>query len=712
MKKNRIITLVLLAVLVVDCLCLFLVAGERQAEAADDPGPLLVAIGDSYSSGEGAPPFFGESSSSKYEGDGNYDWLAHRSERAWSGKLKVEGQDLAKDTSWIFKASSGAITDHILGTDHWNDHGKQDSKAGQQLKEWKDGLFGKSGETYLPCQIDAFDGIDRNAIDYVTMTIGGNDLGFGGIIEECFFDIGDVEASGVKAAIDNSIDLYRNSVKDDLLDTYDAVLEKMGSKATLLVVGYPHLSDGMRFMINEGEASELNHAVDVFDTETEALVRQLGRSDIEFVDPRGYFSHHENKYINDINLISENQDLALAPYSAYSMHPNAAGQEAYARAVQARIDVLEYQKAEYQKASEPPYPAADVASNVSMAIVMDVSGSMDSASALSGMSKLESARKQSIDFVSKSVRASGDAASGGMSVKVGVASFSTTSAVDCGLTNNVDDLTAAIENLSTIGRTNIYAGLDEGIKMLENEDGPRVMVFLSDGLSNEGPDGDQILELANDAADKDIKVYTIGFGPSYELDEDLLRSIADITGGTYEHEDSSDIESAAVGLFATMMNAQLSTSSTILSDGTGTVQQDGTAEVGTFEVTQNGTIQAYLYWPGSVLDLVLTDPDGTVVEDGYQGLSLDTSTIPTSLTIQNAKMGVWKMSVFGREVSMTNEPYYAVAAFNEAPEPEVTTPVAGGGGAASDSGMGLMFLLATIAIGCIFGVYALSVRRR
>ena len=707
MKRNRIITLALLALLAIDCLCICLVLGERRAEATSGTEPLLVALGDSYSSGEGAPPFFGEKSSGKYEGDGNYDWLAHRSEQAWSGKLKVKGQKLDKDSSWIFKASSGAITNHILGTDHWNSKGKQDSKAGQQLKEWKDGLLGKSGETYLPCQTEAFDGIDPNAIDYVTLTIGGNDLGFASIVEACFWGRGKVEESGVKKKLSSAIDSYRKGIKDDLLETYDVVLDEMGPDATLLVVGYPHLSDGERFMINESEANEVNSAIDTFVSETEALVRQSGRSNIEFVDVRGYFDHHENEYINDINLVSENQDLAPSASSAYSMHPNGEGQVAYARAVQARIDELE------NRASAPEYPAVDVPSNVSMAIVMDVSGSMDDTSALGGMSKLESAKKQCVDFVSKSVRSGGDIASGGMSVKVGVASFSSTSSVNCGLSNSVDDLTDAINGLYTIGRTNIYAGLDEGVKLLENEDGPRVMVFLSDGLSNEGPGYDQIIELANEAAEKDIKIYTIGFGASYDLDEDLLSTIASITGGTYEHEDSSDIESAAVGLFATMMNAQLSASSTILSNGTGTVQQDGTAEVGTFEVTENGTIQAYLYWPGSVLDLVLTDPDGATVGDGYQGFSIDTSTIPTSLTIQNAKMGVWKMSVFGREVSMENEPYYAVAAFNETPEPEPVAPVpVSGGGAASDSGMGLMFLLITVAIGCILGVYALSVRKR
>ena len=703
MKRTGAFRLVLLALLCVDCLCLSLLLGERSAEALNGATPLIVALGDSYSSGEGTEPFFGQNGSNKYE---DPDWLAHRSEKAWSGKLKVEGQGVKKDESWIFRASSGAETKHVT-TDAQHKDWKHTDRS-LSVVGWS-----TSGGKDLDPQLKPADDGERAALeaslekaDYVTMSIGGNDLGFAGIIEACFWNAGKVQGGGVEEKLKTGIEKYRSTTKDDLVSTYKAVLSKTGGDTTLLVVGYPHLSDGVRFMINADEARAINDAVDTFASETEALVRQSGLSNTEFVDVRGYFAGHENSYINDITLGAQAQELDdSAVSSSYSMHPNASGQEAYARAVQARIDELEH------RASQTTHPAASVGSDVSMAIVMDVSGSMDDASALGGMSKLSSAKRQCSDFVSKSVRATGDASNGGMSVKVGLATFSSTSSVVCGLTNSVDDLTDAIDGLETIGRTNIYAGLDEGIKLLEGQDGPKVMVFLSDGLSNEGPDYDQIIELANKAKDEDIKVYTIGFGPSYELDEDLLSTIATITGGTYEHEDSSDIESAAVGLFATMMNAQLSATSTILANGTGTVQQDGTSEVGTFEVTGTGTVQAYLYWPGSVLDLQLTDPDGTLVGEGYPGLTIDTSQIPTSVTIQHAKLGLWKMAVYGREVSMTNEPYYAVAAFDEAAEPEAEAPVAGGGGVVND-GSGLMFLLLAVAAGCILGVYALSVRRR
>ncbi|SEG39521.1 hypothetical protein SAMN04487934_12313 [Eubacterium ruminantium] len=76
---------------------------------------IIVSLGDSYSSGEGIEPFYGQ-----YDVNGkalpfskkvkNDDWLAHRSMYAWSGMLKLLGVDRTmadnKETNWFFAAAS------------------------------------------------------------------------------------------------------------------------------------------------------------------------------------------------------------------------------------------------------------------------------------------------------------------------------------------------------------------------------------------------------------------------------------------------------------------------------------------------------------------------------------------------------------------------------------------------------------------------------
>ena len=354
-------------------------------------------------------------------------------------------------------------------------------------------------------------------------------------------------------------------------------------------------------------------------------------------------------------------------------------------------------------APAPTSQNAETKSDVAMTLVFDVSGSMTDSSALSGSTKLASAKKQSADFVSSVRRQKG--AIGGISVRVGVCSFSGAAQTNCALSDDRDAINASINGLRANGQTNMFAGLGEGIDQLLGANGPRLMVFLSDGLSNTGGSRADILSLVDQAAAENIKIYTIGFGPSGSLDEGLLREIASRTGGSYSHEDSSNISSAAVGLYAAMMNAQLEATSQVLHSVVGSVKQGETDSAGTFDVTRNGTVQLYLYWPGSVLDLRLTDPDGTQVADGYTGYTVDTSSIPTAVILQGAKQGTWRMDVYGREVSMADEPYYAVAAFNE------TQASASGGGVASNNGEGLIFLVIVAALVCIGVVFAFTKRR-
>lgn len=343
-----------------------------------------------------------------------------------------------------------------------------------------------------------------------------------------------------------------------------------------------------------------------------------------------------------------------------------------------------------------------------MALVFDTSGSMDDPSGMTNMSKLESARRQSSDFVETIRR---QASSGELSAHMSVSSFANEADTACSMTDDFDNVLAGIIDLDASGSTNMYAGLSEGIAQLSEAPGQKIIVFLSDGLNNTGASRGDIIDLAHQAEAEGIRIYTIGFGSSYDIDEDLLQEIADITHGSYSHEDSSSLSAATVGLFGALMNAQLSSTGEILISGVGSVRQGEMTQVGTFEVKDAGNIGVYLYWPGSQLDLRITDPDGMEVTEGYAGYQIDTSSIPTQVKITNAKQGSWDLQVYGAEVSMEEEPFYAAVSYNESTN--VAAPVAGGGGGgASNHGEGLLFLLLAVAVVSIGGVFALSLRKR
>jgi len=111
-----------------------------------EPENLYVALGDSYSSGEGNPPY--EQGTDKEEETPD---LCHRSPAAYGPRLD-NGLDLGPMS---FKACSGAVTNDIFQT------------SGANLTE--------------PAQLSWL----RPDTKTVTLTIGGNDAGFPWVLEHC-----------------------------------------------------------------------------------------------------------------------------------------------------------------------------------------------------------------------------------------------------------------------------------------------------------------------------------------------------------------------------------------------------------------------------------------------------------------------------------------------------------------------------------------------
>ena len=104
-----------------------------NSASADDDTLIVVSLGDSYSSGEGIPPFYGQKSGilffdkSLEERANDERWLAHRSTSSWPGRLVFSGMEDGKTlkdynveettsskVKWYFKAASGAETKHIF----------------------------------------------------------------------------------------------------------------------------------------------------------------------------------------------------------------------------------------------------------------------------------------------------------------------------------------------------------------------------------------------------------------------------------------------------------------------------------------------------------------------------------------------------------------------------------------------------------------------
>ena len=102
------------------------------------------------------------------------------------------------------------------------------------------------------------------------------------------------------------------------------------------------------------------------------------------------------------------------------------------------------------------------------------------------------------------------------------------------LTSDKGALKAAIDRIDNSGGTNIGAGVRLGLQELARTTDPeraQIMILLTDGVGSYDP------LLTVQAGNAGVTVYTIGLGT--DIDEPLLRSIAEQTGGSYQQVDEA-----------------------------------------------------------------------------------------------------------------------------------------------------------------------------
>ena len=198
-------------------------------------------------------------------------------------------------------------------------------------------------------------------------------------------------------------------------------------------------------------------------------------------------------------------------------------------------------------------------------LTVDVSGSMRAEDLKP--SRMEAAKVAARAFVEKQPR----------NIRIGVVSFSTVAAVVQAPTTDREAVLAAINRLATQRSTAIGSGILTSIDAIFEQTGatptplprdslslsqaapsptslprgtyaPAVIVLLSDGQSNAGPNP---LQAAKQASDRGVRVFTVGVGSPegvvlgvegrsvrVRLDEQVLKSIADETDGEYFKADS------------------------------------------------------------------------------------------------------------------------------------------------------------------------------
>lgn len=121
--------------------------------------------------------------------------------------------------------------------------------------------------------------------------------------------------------------------------------------------------------------------------------------------------------------------------------------------------------------------------------------------------------------------------------QVSVVTYDSSVNVECGLTNDQQELTECIDGIYEGGSTNMYAGLEQADSILQGSQAQRkIIVLMSDGLPNEGvSDGlgytGPLIQYAEEMKNRGYYIYTLGFFTDvygYELTsaQQLMEGIA------------------------------------------------------------------------------------------------------------------------------------------------------------------------------------------
>ncbi|MCR5297595.1 MAG: hypothetical protein K6E17_09320 [Clostridiales bacterium] len=338
------------------CIILLCLLCARVSFAGAEGGKVIVSLGDSYSSGEGIEPFYGQDMDLP-ERVLDPDWLAHRSMECWPGMLTLPAVDgPMKDhrgENWFFAAASGAETGQLFRLSAAE---IASGASAEKEKEYNRGGF--SGKAMLPPQLDVFDELDAKGLkaDYVTVTIGGNDIGFARVVSTSFLGMSNFLPGSTpeeQAALLVQRAYEAGGIRDKILRVFRDISSRAGSQAWIIVPGYPCIlaDDCGEDLFPENSSEIMNGMVRLFNAELRDIVEDCRAEgmNICFVSVEEAFAGHgaysEDPYINPVILAPQAQDLnEFTGFSMYSMHPNQKGAAAYARCVQEMIDRLEAER--------------------------------------------------------------------------------------------------------------------------------------------------------------------------------------------------------------------------------------------------------------------------------------------------------------------------------------------------------------------------------
>lgn len=309
---------------------------------------------------------------------------------------------------------------------------------------------------------------------------------------------------------------------------------------------------------------------------------------------------------------------------------------------------------------QPPSPAPGSSSE--SALVMDISGSMGDR--WKGGIKLESAKnaaRRYIDLLEQEITATQS------SHRVAIVGFSSTARTLVNLTRDYSRARSTVLSLGPQDDTNIGAGIKNALAELttssQNTEAKRFIILMSDGKHNTGMSRQEIFSgPVTTARQQNICIHTVGFGDRGDIDEELLKRIAQRSGcGEYSYASSGfDLKSVYIKFRHISLGEKVGEFPS--GNVTKQILPGTTSTLGAIYIPSNKEQLIYtLTWPqGNRLRAQLLDPSGQKVDDDYPGANITYFSQLAHIVVGDPASGTWRVLATASDVPTGGSPYYAV----------------------------------------------------
>lgn len=267
------------------------------------------------------------------------------------------------------------------------------------------------------------------------------------------------------------------------------------------------------------------------DIETLSLYNESGDL-VETVSLQDYVLGFNNSEEDDNMILLHTYSLLLGP-GTYVLEADAEGYESQTQ--QVVVEAYDVIKADFELVPEDSssagvsYARSDLSDERDIVLVLDVSGSMIG-------TPIDETKKASVNFIETILEED---------ASIGIVTYDNYAYRGSDFSVSKESLENVVSNISAGGGTNMEAGIMEAESMLSSGNAKKkIIVLMSDGYPNNGKQGDDLVEYANQIKDSGVIIYTLGFfsdlGSEKSSAQTLMEKIAS-DGCHYEVSSADDL---------------------------------------------------------------------------------------------------------------------------------------------------------------------------